>query len=79
MNDPKSVQEINLAIARALGVDTSNLRRLRLTLESCELPLLEATLLLRDGEGFAEVVTRYRLEPKYEPGQPELHLSQEEA
>ena len=64
-NLPNSVQQLNLALAAALGVgDAKHVARVRLTLQPGALPLVEVDLRLRNADGLQEVVNRYRLAPQ---------------
>lgn len=58
-------------IAKALGLDTSEITRLQIDLPASSAPTVTASLLVRDpkqGDELVEIVREYSLVPNEEPG-----------
>lgn len=67
MTEPTRVQELNIALARALGVaDPSRVMKVVLTIEPRALPSVEVLYVLDGPDGLQKVADRFRLAPQAE-------------
>ena len=54
---------LNLALAKALGIETKNLLGFELIAKACEMPQVRATYLVRSPEGLHKILQLYELRP----------------
>ena len=60
---------LNLALAKALGLETKNLIGFELIAKACEVPQVRATYLVRSADGLHKILQLYEIRPTGQIGQ----------